>query len=254
MDLKLYARVLWRFRLVVALGLMAGTAFAILSYVTPSFSGGSPSFQYRTNELWAGDTILLVTQQGFPWGRSTLPLDGETVGGQEGSGPGFADPSRLSSLAVFYSQLATSDRVRADMLMDGPIRGRVEAAPIAAGPDGSYGTLPMISITGSATSPGGATALSWRAASALRTYIKNQQNSAKIPADQRIFLEVVQKPVKARLLRPRKLTLPIMIFGTFFVAACAFALVLENLRPQPAPLIGVETTPRSTSDSHRRSA
>jgi hypothetical protein len=233
---------------------MAGTVFAILSYATPSLDGGSLSFKHRTNELWAGDTILLVTQQGFPWGRSTLPSGDETANGQEGSNLGFADPSRLSSLAIFYAQLATSDRVRADMLKDGPIRGRVEAAPIAAGPDGAYGTQPLISITGTSTSAGGATALSWRAATALRTYLKNQQNDAKIPNDQRIFLEVVQKPVKARLLRPRKLTLPIMIFGTFLFAACGLALILENLRPQPAQLIGVETTQRSASDSRRRSA
>jgi hypothetical protein len=240
MNLQLYMRVLWRFRLIVAVGVVLGAILAFLSYAKPSFHGTSASLEYRTNEFWEGDTILLVSQHGFPWGRSTLPFQSENVGGQETAVPEFADPSRLSSLALLYAQLANSDQVRLLMLKQGPIRGKVVATPILASPDGSNGNLPMINIAATSTSPTEAKSLSWRAATAVRTFLKQQQDAAKIPPSQRIIVETVQQPLQATLVRPRKMTLPIMIFGTILLASCGLALVLENLRPRlrVAPPVG----------------
>jgi hypothetical protein len=231
MNLRLYARVLWRFRLIVAIGVVVGAGLALLSS------------QHRGSEVWEGDTTLLVTEQGFPWGRSTLPFQARDVGGQETSVPEFADPSRLSSLAVLYAQLANSDPVRRLMLKEGPFNGTVMATP-AASPDGSYGTLPLIKIAANATSESEAKSLSWRAATAVRTYLEQQQDAAKIPAAQRILLEPVQQPLRALLVKPRKMTLPIMIFGTILLASCGLAFVLENLKPRMriAPVVEVDSS------------
>ncbi len=52
MDFQLYARVLWRFKLLVVLGLMLAIALATLSLVSVSGDG----LTYRQNELWSSTT------------------------------------------------------------------------------------------------------------------------------------------------------------------------------------------------------
>ena len=68
MDLQLYARVLWRFRFVVAVGTALAIGLAFMSYYKVSFSDGV-SVTYREGEVWRSDATLFVTQPGFPWGR-----------------------------------------------------------------------------------------------------------------------------------------------------------------------------------------
>ena len=65
MDFGLYVRVLWRFRLLVVLGLILALSLAMLSFVRV----GTDGVTYRQTELWASTTRLLVTQTGFPEGR-----------------------------------------------------------------------------------------------------------------------------------------------------------------------------------------
>ena len=96
MDLAQHAAVLWRFRAVVTGGLVLGIVLAVLAaYQLPSMTP-------RGSETWSSESSLLVTQAGFPEGRSTLPTDGTgEVGGGTGSGGQsgqleFADPDRLS--------------------------------------------------------------------------------------------------------------------------------------------------------------
>ena len=238
MDLQLYLRVLWRFKFLIAAGVIVAGALAFLSYAKPSIRGTSVALQYRTSEYWEGDTTLLVTQGGFPWGRSTLPVQAANIGGQETAVPAYADPSRLSSLAVLYAQFANSDPVQALMLKEGPVHGTVTAAALQA-PDGSGNTLPLIKIAAIAANPTAASVLSARAATAFRTYIQAQQDAADVPSRNRIVLQTLQRPIHPTLVRPRKMTLPILIFGTILIAVCGLALVLENLRPRRRPVAGV---------------
>ena len=65
MDFRLYARVLWRFRLLVACGFLLATVLAALSIVRISGDG----LAYRQTELFASTARVGVTQSGFPWGR-----------------------------------------------------------------------------------------------------------------------------------------------------------------------------------------
>jgi hypothetical protein len=64
-DFQLYARVLWRFRLLFVPGLLLACTLALLSVARVSLDG----LEYRQTELWSSSTRLIVTQQGFPWGR-----------------------------------------------------------------------------------------------------------------------------------------------------------------------------------------
>ena len=47
MDLRLYGRVLWRFRVIVVTGIVLAAALAFLSVAKVSFNHGSPSVTYR---------------------------------------------------------------------------------------------------------------------------------------------------------------------------------------------------------------
>src|SRR6185312_14284597 len=122
MDFGLYVRVLWRFRVIVLLGLLLGTSLAALSLVKVGTDGVS----YRQDELYAATTRLLVTQTGVPEGRLYGTSPSEAV---DPNGP-VVDPGRFNNLAVLYSELATSDPVKILMLRDGPIRGKVIANPV----------------------------------------------------------------------------------------------------------------------------
>ena len=105
MDFGLYARVLWRFKLIVIGGLLLATGAAVLSVIRIAPSGVS----YRQDELWASTARLGVTQVGFPWGRlfAQVPTtaDGST---ESGSGKNddqipIANPDRFNALAILYA-------------------------------------------------------------------------------------------------------------------------------------------------------
>src|SRR2546423_9864638 len=95
MDLSLYSRVLWRWRLFVVPGLLLAIFAAVFSVARVGPHGVS----YRQSEQYVSYSKIFVTQQGFPWGRLT-PAANST------------DPGRFASLATIYSSLADGDGVR----------------------------------------------------------------------------------------------------------------------------------------------
>src|SRR5919201_4433245 len=115
MDLPLYLSVLWRFRLLVGGGFLAAILLSLLAIVR--ISPSSPHLAYRQSQEFSSQSILFVTQQGFPWGYAapptvtpgqTPPTDAATEAKLLGAKQ-FADPNRFPSLAVLYSYLAMSD-------------------------------------------------------------------------------------------------------------------------------------------------
>jgi len=227
MDLALYFRVLWRFRVLVLAGFVLGAALAYVSY--------------SRTEVYQADTLLLVTQKGFPWGRTVIPADpttgtGPTSASQSG-GPQYADPTRFESLAVFYAQLANSDPIQTEiqkgMTHEERLTEKLQAT--ASLPDTSVynGVLPFIDMQGLAERPATAVALSSRGANLLQRYIEGQQAAAGISPNGRVLLEVVKRPGKVLVVSGRKKTLPIAVFLTVLIAAIGAAFVLENLRPRP---------------------
>jgi len=171
---------------------------------------------------------LLITQSGFPWGRTQLPFKVDAKGVASSD---FADPGRLSSLASFYAQLAEGDivRVRASRLAGVPATIVADAVLV---PGGSSATLPIIRLTGLGTSPAGAIHVAAAGSEAFRTYIHEQQVSSHTPASQRIVVQVLNRASAASVAVPRKKTLPVIVFLGVLVAAISLAFVLENLRPR----------------------
>ena len=242
MDLALIGRVLWRFRFLVVFGLIAALALAFLSYVRVRFDDGSPTLFYRGSELWQSDSILLVTQSGFPWGRS-VTAEPEPVGEDVTvvKPPRFADKERFEALASLYAALATSDDVRDIILETGPIDGALEASPVLASelvtPEFRSQLrvnepLPLVRISGLAKTPQGANALAARAVDAFGTYLEEKQSNSQIPESKRVLVTTLVEPKEAELVEGRSRIYPALIAVGVVALTVGLAFALENLRPR----------------------
>jgi hypothetical protein len=224
-DLALYARVVWRFRLIVAVGFLLALTLAILAMIRVGPSG----VEYRQQELWASTTRLGVTQKGFPWGR--LYAVEPTPEGAAAAGIPITDPNRFNSLAVLYAELATSDPVRRQMIESGgPIRGKIVAAPVVVGENRVQ--LPLIDLTAIATSRRGAVTLAQRSAHALSTYVQRQQLANGVPSNDRAVIQQVVRPKPPEVYQPRSKTMPLVVFFAVMFATVGLVFLLENLRPR----------------------
>jgi hypothetical protein len=250
-DIQLYLRVLWRFRLLVATGLIVAVALAALSFVRVSFAGGvlAPKVTYREQEQWVSYSTLFVTQPGFPWGYSIIrqPDTPEQVTARaKDLAPEFADPNRFASLAVLYSYLATSDPVRTIIRRDGPLRGKIQATPVVNLESGYGVTLPLIRISGISTTPPLARRLNQRATDAFRQFLADQQQASHIPRDNRVLVTVVKRAETPVLFQGRSVTLPAVVFMAVAIAVAGLALLLENLRPRTRPTPSAGEDPLAT--------
>jgi hypothetical protein len=226
MDLRLFGRVIWRFKLLVSLGFLIALSLSVLSMARVSSKG----LTYRSTELFSANAQLGVTQEGFPWGR--LFAESPTTGVSTTTTPGIpvANPDRLNSLAVLYAELATSDPVRALIRREGPLKGQIIATALR---DESSGTLlPLIDLTAIAESPQKAIALAKRSADALENYVERQQQTNDVPATDRVIIQEVVSPKKVHVYRPRSKTMPVVVFLGVMFAAIGLAFLLENLRPR----------------------
>jgi hypothetical protein len=226
MDLALFARVIWRHKLVLVLGAVLAIVLGLLSYVRVGRDG---TVTYRDSESWVSYETVSVTQPGFTEGR--LNDTG-------------ADPNRLTSLAVLYSHYIDTDAVHTQIWPHGVAQGAsIQAAPVLAGAGSSTtSALPIISIAAFSRTPVAAQELAARTTKALSGYIEARQVQANVPVSDRVELE----PVKQALSNPptlwqaRSKSLPIVIFLTALMATFGLAFILENLDPQISPVTLVE--------------
>lgn len=220
MDLPLYLRVLWRFKLIVVTGLVLAIGLAFLSVVKVN-AAGPKHFQYRQGLLWADDVTLLVAPQGFPWGAQSFGI--------------WADPQKYAGLATIYANLATSDEVKQIVLRDGPVDFFKEPMLSAVVPystnNSSSPPLPLITLEAQAATQQRVQELAKRETKAFLTFLKDRQAANKIPDNKRVMVRVI-KGDQIRLLKKRSKTTPIMIFMLVSMATLGLAFLLENLRPR----------------------
>jgi hypothetical protein len=238
MDLSLFLRVAWRFRILIALGLLIASGLAFLSLVRFTFADGGVRLENREPEQWLSTGRILVTQSGFPLGRSVfdeaVPVDPSNLAA--GYVPRFADPARLATNAVLYAQLLESDQVR-QIIGRRELPGVLDARPVI--PDGTSGTaLPFIDIFGTADSPGAARLTATLGVRGLRDYIERQQDRNSIPQAKRVLLEIVDSPDEAELLAGRPLARPAVAFVAVMLVVFGLVFALENLRPRVRALRG----------------
>jgi hypothetical protein len=244
MDLQLVLRVLWRFRLIVACGVLLAILLAVMSYARVGLEGGKPSFTPRESEQWESLSTLFVTSRGFPWGSigANDPRDQRELAakGDTGETPKTLDPVHLTGLAALYIRLATSDPIRAEMEKSGPIDGALAAFPVYSDDQGDGAVLPMVTMSAIASSPGQAKDLAARHVKAFLDYLDREQVRGRIPQDERVQVQVVRQPSEATLLEARKKTRPVVVFTAVMIAIIGLVFALENMRPRgmrvvPAP-------------------
>lgn len=209
-----------RFWPLVVTGVILAAVLALLSTVRVTSHG----FSYRKPEVWQSQAVLLLNAPGFPYGRTQIP-----AGGAGNSAP--PQYMNLAGLTDLYSQFANSDDVRRLMRAEGAPKTwsitAVPAVPTIQGAD-----LPVIALSGRAHTASEAVSAVDYGRRALVEYVKRQQEAAKIPTDQRINLQIVQRATKPVVVEPRKKMLAVVVFGAVLVAAIGLAFILENLRPR----------------------
>jgi hypothetical protein len=220
MDLAQHAAVLWRFRAVVAAGLVLGVLLAVLA------ASQVPSMTPRGSETWSSESSLLITQSGGPEFRT---LAGTPSGGATPSDNGgleFADPNRLSALASLYAQLATGDRVR-KQLPERPKASQIQAIAV----EGNASTqLPVIKLTTTAGSAEGARALNIHTVAALKNVLTTEQSRNAIPPGQRIQVDQITAPAASVLTAGRSHTASILALLLCLLGSIAVAHLLAALR------------------------
>ena len=218
MDLRLYTEVLWRHRLLVGVGISVALALALLSIVRVSSDG----LAYRKSETWSNASVLVLSQESFPEGRSALPPN--------------MDPTRFAAIVDQYAALATSDAVIASLKRKGLLKGDAgeSAAPAIAAtavPSTVTGSAtPLLKLTAVAESPAAATRLVIGATDTFINFVKTRQQDAGIRKDQRVELEILTRASVPELIGPRKKTTAIFILLAGFSIAVAAAFIRDNMQ------------------------
>jgi hypothetical protein len=248
-DLQLYARVLWRFRVLVAAGLTLALALAALSVVRI----GPHGVTYRDSRLWSANMKLEVTQRGCPECRlyAELPSGADGLPTPVAPGQAVADPARLATLARYYAQLITSDPVRMRAERNG-LTGSIIATPIRDEQSGVI--LPYIDILSIATSARGAVDYANSSVRALSEYLLAEQRANNVPAADRVIIEPIVRSQGAEVYRPRPKTMPIVVFLVVMFATVGLAFVLENARPRSRRLDPEDQPEIREARQQRRSA
>ena len=229
MDVRLYLRVLWRWKYLIAAGILAGCALAYVAVTHRSES-------YRSH------TTLFVTQPGFPWGRSGALT--QATGSPPVPAPqGLGDPQRLATLTALYAKLAVADEVQRGLIAKSAREH--ESISVTAVPAPAYSTpavLPLLTINGTAPTAARAVALAEHATIAFIAWLQKQQSNADIADDSRVVVQIVNHATRPELVSHHSKALPVMIALTVIAAFAGLALVLENLLPSerrlPAPDAG----------------
>jgi hypothetical protein len=233
MDLRLFARVLWRFRLLVVTGLILAVALAALTVVKV----GAKGLTYRDSRLWSAEMQSSTTQ-----GEPGSPIEPKAP---------IVDPVRFATLALYYANALTTDAVHRLATHNDGITGKLIAT--ARRDDQSGTLLPYIDVTSISTSAQGAMTYAERSADALNTYILAQQRANDVPASDRALVETVVHPRGANVYRPRPKTMPLVVFFAVMFATIGLAFVLENTRPRMREE-DPERRPEIRQASARRSA
>jgi hypothetical protein len=230
MDLRLFGRVFWRFKYLVAGGFVLAVVLGIFTVAKPDFSHGAPRLVPRTKALYGSTATLLVTQSGFPWGSAVQAYT--TDGGQNSNVPA-GDLGRLTALANLYVQITNSDIIKNAVARRGPAPSDISATQNYSISPSYYSTaLPTLTLAGTSDTPAKALAVTQSGVDSLVNYIQQNQRAAKISDNQRVVIQELQRPDKTTVVNGTKKTLPIVVFITIMLAVTGLAFVLENLMPR----------------------
>jgi len=221
-DLRLYGRVISRFRYLVA----GGVALAVVLTFLTMFKVGAHGVAWRQQKTYQATEKLLLDNLG---GSAASGLDAGTV-------------------IVLDAEVANGDVVRRLATgTGGPLGGKYVVTAVSGG--SAIGPLPLLEIDAFAHQPRTATAIATRVAEALRSYLPDN-----VPGNSRVVFRVTSSPNHPIVSQGRKFTVPIVILISILVVTFGLAFLLENLRPRVAPsLRELEPTPGPVESGEKRS-
>lgn len=222
MDLSRHLAVLWRFRVVTAIGVALAILLAVLAAYKPSTNG----LEKRGNPTYSSSSRLLVTQTGFPEGRVVLPAPPPGEAPRPDS-VGFADPARFMALADLYTKLILSDEVRR-RIPEHPTPAQVSADPIAS-VSGSP-ILPIIELNTKAGSAKAARDLNIHTVTALQGLLRRRQASNDIPVGERVQIGILNAPSPGLLTSSPSHTASILALLLSLIGTVAVTHLLEAIR------------------------
>jgi hypothetical protein len=226
----MHGRVIWRFRYLVAGGLILAVVLTFFSYYRVSFDKGV-HVGYRQNQTWQSSETILLTQPGFPWGYATTPNNQTSA---------VTDPGWLTTLSSFYSQLANSDLIRNRVRAKLPnVNGTYSVSPVL---DASQAAVPFMQFDGLATAPGAAVSQARTATAEFLSYLTSNQKSSSIPPSRRVEAQIVTSAdlAQVKVVSGRRLTIPIVLFLTVLIATLGLAYILENLRAKAPAVVELD--------------
>jgi hypothetical protein len=138
----------------------------------------------------------------------------------------FADPGRFMVLADLYTQLITSDEVRA-RIPERPAASRIAASPLPAtsGPN-----LPIISLTTTGATAHGAHTLNVHTVRALRGLLADEQSKNRITASERVELSTLKAPSRGTLVAGPSHTASVLALLLCIIGTVAVTHLLSALR------------------------
>lgn len=246
MDLALFANVLWRSRLVVLAGFLIACAAAVFAIARVEINRNHPRLVYRDPVVYQSTVQMLVTQPGFPEGRSVFNTTPITLPSGQVDNPTFADPSRFTELAALYSQLVMGnvESQRVFGSLKPPHHEAIIASPMTA-PGGTSGVLPVIQITGVAPSPTKAVALANRAATSFSKYLAERQKATGVAESDRVIIDRFAGPLRPTVYLPRKKTGAIFVFVLILMLTVTAVFIREKARIRRT---AAETAEEETAD------
>jgi hypothetical protein len=236
MDFRLFLAVLKRYKRMVISGMVLAVVLSVLSYGTPGLKGGKPTIVPRGSEVWEGEAELLISQEGFPYGRAVTQV---TPGKASTPSQPIGDFNYMASLSSVYAAVANGNSIQhqaateAGVLLCPSTRpcASVQAAEVDNISDGV--PEPLITVTSSAPTAVDAVKLATSTLSVLRNDITQQQAAAGTPVDQRVQLQTVKTGSPAILAQGPSKSIPILVLFAIVSASIALAFIRNNHSEDP---------------------
>jgi hypothetical protein len=237
MDFKLFYAVVKRYKRVVISGAVLAIVLSVLSYGMPGLKGGKPTIIPRGSEVWQGDAEILISEEGFPYGRAVtqvIPGKGVDVPAQT-----YGDESYLSNLSSVYAAMANGNALQQEVAKDThfavcPAKvtcGTILAAEVAD--PNTSAPLPLVTITASAPTAGEAAKLATTTVSVLKGEITQQEAASGTPVDQRVELQTLKSGSPATLSQGYSKSIPMLVLFAVLSASIALAFILNNHSEDP---------------------
>jgi hypothetical protein len=223
MDLRLFWGVVQRYKRLAIYGTLAAALLALLSYGTPSLSGGLPTIVPHTPPIYQSQAQLLIAQGNGIYSRA----DPQAISA--------GAPNFLSSLSPVYAGLANGSAVQGAVRAS-HIPGTLSATEGVDPNTGDY--TPFLNLTTTGPTPEAAERLSKIGINAFRSYIEQMQGGSSVPAASRVIMQVIKSGTPATLAAGHKVALPLLVFIVVLTALIALMFSLENRDPQTAAKLG----------------